>query len=414
MSARHPRTILRTSRVVRATLWTSSALSMAIATAAVVAVAQQPGADPTQDPGQPGQAARPGDPNGTNQAGDLAQNPAEKARRANTVVKAGARRITVGEIEDAINAQSPFLRVRYQEPERLREFVDQMVRFELLARAADARGYGTNDAVVRSTKQNAVQQLMKRQIDERITPESIPESDVRAYFDSHPQEFRREAMVRASHIQVASRDEALEMIRRTKNADARAFREIAREHSIDPETKLRGGDLRYFNSEGRAPNANDPHVDENLVEAAFGLRDVGDITTTPVEVEGNFSVVMLTGRRDEEVRSFEQADQGVRLRLWRERRQQAIEDLVEGLRTSQRPQIFNERLGPIQLDLAPAGGGHDGFPPGGRAGEPGTGDPAASDPAAVNPAAANPSAVTPTGVNVPALPAADEATSEGR
>jgi len=315
-----------------------TALSAAIAGAAAVALAQQP--QPQQQPQQPSQP-------------EEELTPAERARRAKVAAKIGDVTITIGEIEDQIGEQSPFLRARYRDPAKLREFVGNMVRFELLAREAARDGYGENEAVVRSVQQNAVQQLIRSEFDEQITPESIPVEDVREYYDGHRGEFHRDEMVRASHVLVADRAAAARLIRELREGDARAFREAARQHSIDTETKLRGGDLRYFTREGAGPNSRDPSVDSAIAEASFGLRQVGAVVREPVRVGDNFSVVKLTGRRPAEHRTFEESDQGIRLRLWRQRRQDAIESFVTELRTRYQPEIHEDRMRPIQLTTTP-------------------------------------------------------------
>lgn len=294
--------------------------------------------------------------------------PEDQARRAKVIAKVNDITITVGEVEDSINQQSPFLRARYRDPQVLREFVQNMIRFELMAREAERKGYGRDEAVVRSQKQNAVQQLIRREFDERITVETVPMDDVRAYYEAHPEEFSRPEMVRASHILLASEEEARQVLEKARGADARAFRSLAREHSIDTETKLRGGDLRYFTREGRALNTTDEPVDPALVAAAFELREVNDVSRAPVRVGEHWSIVMLTGRRPAENRPLDDAAQGIRLRLWRERRQQAIEDFVAGLRRRHPPEVHEDRMSAIHLDPAPEGGGHEGFPEGGKAG----------------------------------------------
>src|SRR5262249_23613934 len=42
--------------------------------------------------------------------------------------------ITVGEFQDRINKQSPYVRQRYTSVERKKEFLDNLVRFEVLAK----------------------------------------------------------------------------------------------------------------------------------------------------------------------------------------------------------------------------------------------------------------------------------------
>ncbi|NOY91702.1 MAG: hypothetical protein GXP55_10920, partial [Deltaproteobacteria bacterium] len=116
---------------------------------------------------------------------DAGRSEAEVARRAGVYAHIGDVSITVGMIEDRIAAMQPFLRQRYRDPEQLRRFADDMVRFQLMAREAERRHYDQNPAVTRTLKQNAVQMLIRRQFDERITPESVSEADVRGYYEAH-------------------------------------------------------------------------------------------------------------------------------------------------------------------------------------------------------------------------------------
>jgi peptidyl-prolyl cis-trans isomerase C len=319
-----------------------------VATAAValsaVALAQ-PGKGPAVPKPPPAPEDRPDD-------SDLTAD--EKARRKQVIARVGDETITVGEVEDAINAQSPFLRARYRTPARRKEFVRNMIRFELLAREAKRRGFDENKAVVRSRKQNAVQELIRREFDEKITPQSIPEKKVRGYYESHPEEFSRPEMVRAAHILLPSEEKAEELLDKAQDADKRGFRQLAREHSIDTETKLRGGDLRYFTPEGRPPGSQDPPVDQALVDAAFSLEEVGDVVDEPVKVsDDGWSIVRRTGHRQAEKRSFEQAEKGIRMRLWRNKREEAIAQFVDKLRKRFDPKVYERRMKPIELDTSP-------------------------------------------------------------
>ncbi|MCB9597170.1 MAG: peptidyl-prolyl cis-trans isomerase [Sandaracinaceae bacterium] len=260
------------------------------------------------------------------------RSPEDVARRARVIARVGEARVTVGQVEDAINEQSPFVRVRYRDPAELRAFAESMVRFELLARAAERAHFGDDPEVRRASQQNAVQQLIRRDFDELLTVESVPQADVQAYYDAHPDEFSTPEMRRAAHIRVGSREEAERLLPEARAADTRAFRQLARDHSTDPETRLRGGDLRYFDEEGRARNERDPAIDPGLARAAFALGASGETAGEPVQVGEEWSIVRLTGRRPAEHRTIEQAAPTIRLRLWRQNRQGTIEDFVARLR----------------------------------------------------------------------------------
>jgi len=286
-----------------------------------------------------------------------ARTEADEARRARVYATVGDVRVTVGRIEDEIAQMSPFLRARYRDPAKLRELADSLVRFELLAREAERDGYGDRQVVQRSVKQAIVQNLIKTEFDERVTRESITAEEIQAYYDSHQDEFGRPAMVRASHVLLTRREEAEALLTEARAADARQFRELARRHSIDTETKLRGGDLRYFTQSGLPAGAreDDTPVDPAIVAAAFALREVGDVVSEPIAVGEHWSLVKLTGRRDAEQRTIEQASEGIRLRLWREKRQRAIDEFVDGLRRAHPPELHPDRMRPIRLDGPPPG-----------------------------------------------------------
>src|SRR5687768_16416709 len=63
------------------------------------------------------------------------------AQAEHPLAKIGERTITVGDIAQDLSDTGAFMRARYNSPERRREFVDQMIRFELLAQEAHRRHY---------------------------------------------------------------------------------------------------------------------------------------------------------------------------------------------------------------------------------------------------------------------------------
>ena len=293
------------------------------------------------------------DPTRPSDPAAVAHSPEDEARRAQAVARVGDVSITVGQIEDEIARQTPFMRARFRDRAELEELVGTLVRFELLAREAERRGVGTDPEVREATSQSAVQQMIRRDFDDRITVKSIPQPDVQSYYDAHPEEFSRPEVRRASQIVLESEEQARALVVEARAADARRFRQLAQERSLDPESRQRGGDLRYFDDRGVSPNSADPAVDEAIVRVTFALANVGDVSE-PLEIgaEGarRWTLVKLTGLRPAEHRSIEEAGQGIRLRLWRERRQEALEGFVEELRGRIPTEVHYERMSGIRFD----------------------------------------------------------------
>lgn len=255
------------------------------------------------------------------------------AEQATTVLaKVGDRTITLGDYALLLERMNEIDRSRYQSKKRRRDLLQEMIDIELLAQEAKRRGLDRHPEV-----QDAVRQIlrdaMRAKIHETVrSPGRIGAEEVKAYYDAHPDEFSSPELRRAAHIRVATREEADQLLAQARAADTRAFRELARERSTDPETRLRGGDLRYFDDQGRPRNQRDPQVDEGLARAAFALEEIGATAAEPVQVGDEWSIVRLTGRRPAEHRTVEQAAATIRLRLWRQNRQGGIEDFVARLR----------------------------------------------------------------------------------
>ena len=168
-------------------------------------------------------------------------------------------------------------------------------------------------------------------------------------------------MRRARHILVATRAEAKEVLSQLAEKHA-VFRSIAKERSLDTETKLRGGDLLYFTADGTLVGKPDgARIDPTLAKAAFDV-EAADRLSRPVDLgDGKWSVLEVTSIRPEKVQTLEQASDGIRRTLWREERGVELDNLLVDLRAELKPEVYPERVDAIVLESAtepePATGG---------------------------------------------------------
>ena len=279
---------------------------------------------------------------------------ADLERRAQVLVTYKGGEVTVGELEDAISQQSPFMRERYKDPKNLQELLDKTLRFELLAQAAGERGVDKNAEVRQAVKQNAVQQMMKVDFDDKMSAADVPQDQIAKYYQDHIDEYVQPAMQRASHVVVATEAEAKALLEQAKTMDLRGFRQLARDKSTDETTKLRGGDLRYFDKDGKVRGETAASVPAPIVKAAFGLKEVGDTAPAPIKVDGGFSIVKLPGQRPAISRKLPEVEETIRVRLWREQRQKAIEAFVAALREKVKPEVKAEMIEQVKLADATA------------------------------------------------------------
>jgi len=267
------------------------------------------------------------------------------------LAKVGNTEITVGDVAEELASKGSFIRTRYQSPERRREFLDQMIRFELLAQEAERRGYDELPEVARSRKQMMIRRFLAERFGSE-GPESIPDEDVREYYEAHRTEFHTPAQVRASHILVRDRATAQRVLRQLLQApsDTRLYRRLAQEHNTDEATRDRFGDLRFF-SRPSERTENEPEIPDAVAEAAFSIQNIGGLHPTPVQADDGWHIVKLTGRRAAMHRSLEEASTPIRTRLHRERREAAIQALIDELRAESDVEENLEALQNVRIDL---------------------------------------------------------------
>jgi len=265
-----------------------------------------------------------------------------------TLAKIDDTVITVGEFQDRINKQSPYVRARYTSLERKKEFLDNLVRFEVLAHEAQKKGLDKDAEVVRTMKQVMIQKLLKDEFD-KFTLKDVSDGDCKKYYDAHPEEFNKPEEARVSMILVKDAPTAKKVLgdARIKGVDNQGFRNLVQEFSIDQATKERGGDLRYFDQTTK-------EIPKEIVDASFKLQNIGD-NSEPVKTSAGVALLKLTGRRKALARTFDEVKEQIRNKLYRDKRQDAMEAYVKNLRDKASIKIDEAKLSKVQIEGMAAG-----------------------------------------------------------
>lgn len=268
-----------------------------------------------------------------------------EAQANEVLAKVGDRTITVGEFADRLASQSPYLQARFQSPERRKELLDNLVRFELLVYEAKRRGYADQPEIARARRNAMIQQMIKKEVDEPLEAVEITDEEVKAVYDGNPTEFDRPAQVRASHIFVKDRARAEGVLVKAKKTDLAGFRQMARQESEDPKTKDSGGDLQFFaaDAEGQPPAA--------VRDAAFSLDKVGAVYPELVAEGDGYHIIMLTGKRAAVKRTYEQAKRAIRHKLVRQKKDAAMEALTERLRNEIKIEVDYDALKEVKVEI---------------------------------------------------------------
>ena len=137
----------------------------------------------------------------------------------------------------------------------------------------------------------------------------VNDADVIAYFAAHADDFQRPALRRPSHIQLSDRAEAEAVRKSLVGASVEQFASVARQRSLDERTRKQGGQLGYCDEQGQPWEGTGAQgCPVALAKAVFALAKSGELAPEPVEHDGAFSVVMLTGLMPAKVATGRPAD----------------------------------------------------------------------------------------------------------
>lgn len=274
---------------------------------------------------------------------------------AAVLVRVGDTKITLGQFADELAEQSPYLRARYNSPERRKEYLDSLVRFELLAAEARRKGFFDKDEVRRTEKQAMIQQMMRVDFDEKFKLADISDADIKAFYESHLAEYKKPEQIRLAHIVAKNRSTAQQILGQILAApkDDALFKKIAGQHNEDPTTKDTFGDLGFLSKPGDRAPGEVVSVADSVIEAGYKLAEIGDVSKDLVESPAGFHVVKLVAKRPPLTRTLEEARRTIQDRLRRERRDGAIEALIKELRAKASVKEDMALLAQIKVDAPP-------------------------------------------------------------
>jgi len=161
---------------------------------------------------------------------------------------------------------------------------------------------------------------------------NVTEEDVSAFYRDHPDSFRSNEQVRASHILLRVEATAPEEDRSQKRLELAAlkgqidkgadFGQLASDHSDCP-SKARGGDLGYF-ERGK--------MVKPFEDAAFEMK-VGDVSEI-VETQFGYHLIKVTDHQDPRTAPFEEVKGQIENMLSRQARDKVVSEYLAQLRGS--------------------------------------------------------------------------------
>ncbi len=197
------------------------------------------------------------------------------------VAEVGGKRITIGELYQALRKISPQLRQGTMGAEQWRKCLDLLINKELMLLEAKNQGLDKDQDVLDALKEVKrdlmVKELYKREVTSKA---KVSDEQARRYFDRN----RLNEKIRLSHIAVETEAEAQQIFRELKQGGD--FAELAREKSIDESSAKKGGDLGWFIR---------PELNSRFREMLFSM-DAGQICQ-PFKSSFGYSILKVADKK---------------------------------------------------------------------------------------------------------------------
>jgi peptidyl-prolyl cis-trans isomerase C len=275
------------------------------------------------------------------------------------VARVGDEVITADEVRQRLNETSPFLRARYSTLERKKEFLENMVRNELLAQEAVRQGFDKSPAVREQMKRAMIQELIKHQLDAKLSGSDIADEELKKFYEAHIDEFVKPERARVLHVflpaadakqRAEARKHAAALLKeidaREKKGEMNAFQSVAIKESKDPLSAPMGGDLRFLSKDELAKAYN-----PELANAAFDLKNPGD-KAGPLDTPAGVELVKLQVKTVALSRTLDESKESIRQRMARERRSRDYDEWVKKLREGTKVTLYDQELEKIQVEQA--------------------------------------------------------------
>jgi peptidyl-prolyl cis-trans isomerase C len=284
-----------------------------------------------------------------------------KHEKVDAIAVVGETVISASDLRAKLAEQAPLIRSRYTTLERKKEFVDGLVRFEVLLHEAKRVGLESDPEVKATLDKVLVQQLLMRKQQEAERAGSPGDEALRKYYQEHLAEFVRPARIRISHLFLAApqgdaqrarvRAEASSVLADIKAKESGpiklAFGERASARSDDPASRASGGDLGFRTRDELAQVWGAPFAD-----AAMGLKATGELGSV-IETEKGFHLIKLTARQEGLEQPFDSVRSKIESRLAVENRARALDEFVAGLKAKAAVKIDEDALAKMDFTQAP-------------------------------------------------------------
>ncbi|MGH6960830.1 MAG: peptidylprolyl isomerase [Dongiaceae bacterium] len=219
--------------------------------------------------------------------------------------------------------------------------IDRLVDLTLLTEEGRKQNL-QDDAEVKARIEQITNQVIQEVVIRRHLAQAMTADAIKARYEKFVAEQPAQTEIRASHILVATEEEAKEIIKQL--AGGADFAALSKEKSTDPSAKQNGGDLGYFTGGDMVPE---------FSQAAFAMEK-GESSKAPVKTQFGWHVIKVADKRPKAAPTLEETRSHIEKLLSGE----LLTAYLTSLRSTAQVQKFNPDGTPIAAEPA-AGTGQE-------------------------------------------------------
>lgn len=209
-----------------------------------------------------------------------------------TVAIVNGKEITQDDVLKFLNDIGPQVAMQFQSPEGIQRVVDELVNQELLYLDAKKNNLEEEESFTKMMEDTKVTMLKSYALNKLIANESATIEELKEFYDSHIEHYKKKESAIASHILVDEEAKANEIVQEIN--EGLSFADAASKYSSCP-SKDAGGSLGEFTRGQMVPEFED---------AAFSMEE-GSISG-PVKTQFGYHIIKLDEIKAEGTEGFDQ------------------------------------------------------------------------------------------------------------
>jgi len=217
-----------------------------------------------------------------------------------TLATVDGKPVTTFEADNYVAQTQPGARYENLPDDQKKLVIDRLIERALFIDQAKKEGMEKDPEYLKLLERDKDELLVQTWIKKQFDNTVISDSEAKAYYDKHKDEFKIPEQVHARHILVKTEKEADEIINQLKALKDEAlknkFVELAKSKSTGP-TGPKGGDLGFFGPGQMVKPFND---------AVFAMKK-GEISSKPVKTQFGYHVIYLEEKKESKTIPYEEA-----------------------------------------------------------------------------------------------------------